>query len=75
MVGLFVCMVVLGCLLPAFGAMLIFSAIPTTSWDSSWAEIKEAFHIMFSKPRFQIGLVCFVLGVIVLLFLFLLLTP
>lgn len=74
MVGL-ICMIVLGCLLPAFGAILIISAIPMTSWDVSWAEIKEAFHIMFSKPRFQIGLVCIILGLFIFLPFFLLVMP
>lgn len=60
-------MIVLGGLLAGFGPILIISAIPMTSWDASWAEIKEAFHIMFSKPRFQIGLACLVLGLIILL--------
>lgn len=64
---IFVFLVILGCLLPVLGAILVISAIPITSWDASWGEIKEAFHIMFSKPRFQIGLICIILGLFILL--------
>lgn len=64
---IFVFLVILGCLLPALGAILVISAIPITSWDASWGEIKEAFHVMFSNRRFQAGLACIAVGLLILL--------
>lgn len=59
---MFVFLTVLGILLVAFGALTMITAIPCTSWDSSWTGLKEAFYIMFHKRRFQVGLICFVVG-------------
>lgn len=64
---MFVFLTVLGTLLFAFGAMTMITAIPYTSWDASWAEIKEAFHIMFRKRRFQVGSICFIVGFLVMM--------
>lgn len=72
--GMFIFLLTSGCLLPVFGFILIIASIPTshpgTSWDASWAEIKEAFSIMFHNRRFQAGLICTAVGALILWFIF-----
>lgn len=67
---MFVFLLVIGCLLPAVGFLLVICSIPIshpgTSWDASWTEIKEAFGVMFHKRRFQAGLICIVVGLLIL---------
>lgn len=64
---MFTFIVVMGMLLFSFGGLTIITAIPATSWDSSWAEIKEAFSIMFRTRRFQVGAVCLVIGLLMIM--------
>lgn len=67
--GLSVLLVCVGCMLPAVGALLILMSIPITSWDASWDEIKKAGSIMFHKRKFQVGLVCLVIGLLIILYI------
>lgn len=64
--GWFIFLFTIGPLLFAFGALLTLSAIPAshpgTTWDATWAEMKEAFHILFHRRRFQVGLVSAIVG-------------
>lgn len=69
-IKMFIFLLVSGCLLPVLGLFLIIWSIPIshpgTSWNASWVEIKEAFGIMFHKRRFQAGLTCIVVGLLIL---------
>lgn len=53
---------VAGGLLLSFGALLMMMCIAPTSLDASWDELKNAIRIMFGKPQFRGGAVCFVIG-------------
>lgn len=66
----FVVLLILGCLLVPVGFLLLLSSTPITSWDSSWSEIKDAFRIMVHRRRFQVGLICIVVGMLILWYLF-----
>lgn len=67
---MYIFLVILGCLLVPFGILLVIWSIPashpSTSWDASWAEIKDAFRVMFHKSRFQAGLICIIVGLLIL---------
>jgi len=65
----FVGLLILGCLLIPFGSFLLLFSIPITSWDAPWAEIKDAFKIMVHRRRFQVGLICIVVGMLLLWYL------
>lgn len=55
-------LLVVGALLFGFGAIITITAIPGTSWDVSWPEVKRAFRTMAGNLRFQIGFTCAVIG-------------
>lgn len=59
-------LVVAGSLLLGFGAIFMVSNIVPTSWDVSWAEQKDAFRRTVRRPWFRIGLICFLLGFLML---------
>lgn len=59
---MFVFTIVAGGLLLSLGAILTIMNIVPTSLDASWNEVKEAFRIMFDRPQFRIGVVCVVIG-------------
>lgn len=57
---------IVGCLLFGFGvSCLVFTAEPPSP-DVSWAEQKDAFRKMARRPWFRIGLICFLLGFLML---------
>ena len=65
----------LGCVLLAGGALSMLTAISFVSWDASWNEIKRACGAMIHRRRFQVGLVCVAVGLLILLGIFKMLLP
>lgn len=65
----------LGCLLIPGGALLMIVDIPVTSRGVSWNEFKRACGIMIHRRRFQVGLVCVAVGLLILLGIFKMLLP
>ena len=65
--GPFIALLCLGCMLSAIGALLMIMAIPFTSWDAPWKEIKESFSVMVHRRSFQAGLICMAVGLLILL--------
>ncbi len=64
---MFIFLTVLGTLLFGFGAIILITAIPCTSWDASRTELKETFYIMVHRRRFQVGLICVITGFFVMM--------
>lgn len=63
-------LLIAGILLVGLGAIITVTAIPHTSWDASRTEIKSAFRVMMSNPRFKIGVGFIVIGFLALLYVF-----
>lgn len=57
--------VVVGGLLFAFGGLFMIMSIEPTPLDASWDEVKKAFRVMSGKPRFRVGVGCFVIGCLI----------
>lgn len=68
-------LLVTGGLLVGFGAIITLTAVPFTSWDTPWPELKTAFRRMIDKPRFQAGAACVIVGALMLLLVFALMMP
>ena len=59
---------IMGGLLFGVGAILMMSALSSKGSDFTWEGTKEAFREMFHNRRFQIGAVCFVVGIAISMF-------
>lgn len=64
---MFVFLVIAGALLFGFGSIVMFTAIPFTTWGTSWEELKEAFFVMIHKRRFQVSLICVIAGFLMMM--------
>lgn len=73
--GPLIVLLCLGCALPAVGALLMIMAIPFTSWSASWVEFKSAFHVMLHNRKFQVGIICIVIGIFIILYIFQKISP
>lgn len=58
----------LGGVLMIAGYILMQSALSFKASDFSWEKTKEAFREMFHNRRFQIGAVCFIVGLAICMY-------
>lgn len=65
----------IGMLLCGFGATIMCTGIPFTSWDASSDETKDAFRTMLKNSRFRVGGISCVVGLLILLGLVNLIMP
>ena len=64
-----------GMLLCSFGAIIMCTGIPFTSWNASSDETKDAFRTMLKNPRFRVGSISCAVGLLILLGLVNLIMP